>query len=261
VSAERAQAAETEQQVVRQAAARNARQSARRRALSLLEQRAARREDFPPVVRVILDEGWLEAMVQAHTEAGEHGRKWLAGEQVLNELLWSVQPKRDAAERRELLRRIPELLRDLRTCLGSVIDDQQLLARWLKELQTVHIAALRGQPGGDRSAAWPSTSARDAAAAIGGQVASANNADVLPIGCWLAVAREDGSIRRFKLAWRGDAGDPLLFVDRRGRKGFELPKPELEALLAQELATVIGTSDTPLVDRAMEAVRQSLSIH
>jgi hypothetical protein len=254
---QQAQAATAEQRVVRQAAARNARHSARRRALSLVEQRAPPDDELPPVVRTVLHEGWLEAMIQAHAEAGEQGRRWRAGERVLDDLLWSVAPKRSAAERRELLRRIPELLRDLRTCLGTVIDNPQLLARWLKELQTVHIGALRGQP--QVPAGQGATGSRSSAAAAAG--AGANDADALPIGCWLGVAREDGSIQRFKLAWRGDAGDPLLFVDRRGRRAFELPRPELEALLAQELATVIGTGSPPLVDRAMEAVRQSLSLH
>jgi hypothetical protein len=260
LSARQTQAAGSEQRVVQQAAARNARQSARRQALGLVEHRAPRREDLPPVVRTILDDGWIEAMVQAHADGGEQNRRWRIGERVLDDLLWSVAPKRDASERRELLRRIPELLRDLRHCLGTVIDDQQLLARWLKELQTVHIAALRGQPDGDGRRQGSAESGRDAIAARDLEPAT-NDADALPIGCWLGVARDDGSIHRFKLAWRGDAGDPLLFVDHRGRKGLELPRPELDALLSQELATVIGTGDTPLVDRAMEAVRQSLAIH
>jgi hypothetical protein len=53
----------------------------------------------------------------------------------------------------------------------------------------------------------------------------------------------------------------MLFVARGGRKAFESPAAELEARLEQGLATVIGTGEPPLVDRAMEAVRHSLSIH
>jgi hypothetical protein len=36
---------------------------------------------------------------------------------------------------------------------------------------------------------------------------------------------------------------------------------ELETLFEQELAEVIGDGNIPLVDRAMEAVRQSLTLH
>jgi hypothetical protein len=66
----------------------------------------------------------------------------------------------------------------------------------------------------------------------------------------------------YKLLWRGiDQAGPMLFVARGGRKAFEPPAAELEARLEQGLATVIGTGEPPLLDRAMEAVRHSLSIH
>jgi hypothetical protein len=249
--------AAAEQRIVRQAAARNIRQAARRQAQALLDARADDIVATPPIVRTILTEGWLEAMMQAHAAGGEQDRQWRLGERVLSDLLWSVSPKTDAAARRELLRRIPELLRDLRSCLTAAIPDQQLLARWLKELQTVHIAALRGQ-----AEAEPAPGARaPLRAAIPGAQLDDGDADALPIGCWLGLTRDDGSLHRVKLAWRGDAGDPLVFVDRLGQKGFELPRPELEALLAQDLAVVIGTGDLPVVDRAIEAVRQSLRVH
>lgn len=259
LAGQRVRVASAEERVVRQAVARSSRQNARRQALACIAARVPAPERLPPVVRTVLDDGWVEAMVHAYADGGEQGRAWRSGERVLDDLLWSVEPKRDAAERRELLRRIPELLRDLRACLGTVIADQQLLARWLKELQTVHIAALRGQPDGGLAAG----AQRPPRLGVGEDTDTlpTGDADALPIGCWLGVARDDGSIQRFKLAWRGEAGDPVLFVDRLGRKGFELPKPELEALLAQDLATVIGTGDRPLVDRAMEAIRQSLSVH
>jgi hypothetical protein len=40
-----------------------------------------------------------------------------------------------------------------------------------------------------------------------------------------------------------------------------MTRHDLETLFEQELAEVIGDGNTPLVDRAMEAVRQSLTVH
>lgn len=257
VSRQQVRAASAQERVVRQAVARSARQTARREARSRIAARVPEPDRLPPVVRTILQEGWVEAMVQAYADGGEQGRAWRSGERMLDDLLWSVMPKPDPGERRELLRRIPELLRDLRGCLGTVIADQQLLARWLKELQTVHIAALRGRQDAGITASAPSVS--QAAGGSDAKSTGSGDAEALPVGCWLGVAREDGRIQRFKLAWRGETGDPVLFVDRLGRKGFELPQPELEAMLRQDLATVIGTGERPLVDRAMEAVREMLS--
>jgi hypothetical protein len=85
--------------------------------------------------------------------------------------------------------------------------------------------------------------------------------NALPVGSWLAIMRDDDQWFRAKLAWRSDDGDEMLFVDRLGRKGFEMTRHDLETLFEQELAEVIGDGNTPLVDRAMEAVRQSLTVH
>jgi hypothetical protein len=245
-----------ERRFVQQAQVRSHRMGAHRRVRALLQTRTPDPQALPPVVRTLLDEGWTPAMVQAYTDGGERSEHWRLGERVLVELLWSVAPKRDPAERRELLRCIPELLRDLRACLATVITDQQRLARWLKELQTVHIGALRG-----RVDAAPGRPQRQSAAAAPAAATHAGDVDALPLGSWLGLSGDDGSVERFKLVWRGDQGASLLFVDRLGAKAFELSRTELQALLAQDLACVIGGSGLPLVDRAMDAVRHSLSIH
>jgi hypothetical protein len=84
--------------------------------------------------------------------------------------------------------------------------------------------------------------------------------DELRVGTWLAIRRDDDHWMRIKLAWRSEDGEELVFVDRFGRRGFELTRPDLAALFQQDLAEVIGDGRTPIVDRAIDAVRQSLSL-
>jgi hypothetical protein len=264
VATERRRAEATERRVVHEAESRNARHDARRRAQTLLDAELQACSGAPAVVHSILEQGWLEAMAEAYRRSSGQGPAWRNGERVLRDLLWSVGPKHNADERRELLRRIPELLRDLRDHLSLAGTDQQLLTHWFKELRAIHIRALRGETATGASgrrktsahAATPTTH-RDAELELPAYIANG-----LPIGCWLGILGDEGDMQRFKLAWSsgGDAGS-LLFVDRSGRKAFELAGPELDALLEQGLATVIGTGEVPLVDRAMDAVRQSLSIH
>ncbi len=262
--AERDRAAAVEHRTLRDAEARSLRTDALRQARSMIDAQRKTHGGLPAVVDTILERGWTDAMVRAYAESGRKGRDWLDGERILRDLLWSVAPKRDPEERRELLRRIPELLRDLGEQLSAAVVDQQLIARWLKELRSVHIRALRGEAPSTLSASAGSAGARAEVPSDdrGPRLALAGESAHLPPGCWLDIVSDDGSTQRFKLAWRGvdDAG-PMLFVDRGGRKAFELPAAELDALLKEGLATVIGTGEEPLVDRAMVAVRQSLSIH
>jgi len=255
VSDQQRQARLAELRTVRSIGARSERHAARRMVMRLIDERLKARAEIPVVVAAIIYDGWVEVLLDAYAREGENGDAWRHALRVLDRLIWSIQPKRDPAERRELLRRIPELLRDLRTALSVVVSDPQMVGRWLKELQVVHIAVLRGPVGKADSSLGSvpvkQTPADDAMIDV----------NALPVGSWLAIMRDDDQWFRAKLAWRSDDGDEMLFVDRLGRKGFEMTRQDLETLFEQELAEVIGDGNTPLVDRAMEAVRQSLTLH
>jgi hypothetical protein len=260
VSAQQRQARLAELRTVRSIGARSERHAARRKVMRLIDERLKAQGEIPVVVAAIIYDGWVEVMLDAYTREGENGHAWRHALRVLDRLTWSIQPKRDPTERRELLRRIPELLRDLRTALSGVVSDPRMVGRWLKELQVVHIAVLRG-PVGDVN----SRVANSGVTGVLGMPTPAEGAifdlNALPVGSWLAIMRDDDQWFRAKLAWRSDDGDEMLFVDRLGRKGFEMTRHDLETLFEQELAEVIGDGNTPLVDRAMEAVRQSLTVH
>lgn len=239
--------------------------AARRHVMQIIDQRLPPRAVIPVAVASIIYDGWVEVMLQAHSRDGERGPGWQHALGVLDQLIWSIRPKQDPAERRELLRQIPQLLRDLRTGLSEVLPDQQLLEPWLKELQGVYIAALRGPAPETVSetlpaTAPPETSEQDASR-LGGAPTSAMDPGALPVGTWIDIMRTDDIRLRVKLAWRSDDGHDLLFVDRLGRKAFELSRRNLYTLFEQDLAAVISDGSIGIVDRAMHAVRESLSVH
>jgi len=228
--------------------------------MDVIHERLRGREDIPVAVASIVYEGWADVMLKAFEQQGENSHAWRQTLRLLDRLLWSVEAKPDPAARRELLRRIPELLRRLRGHLGEVISDQRLIARWLKELQTLHIAVLRGPAAPSAGVSALDRAAGDAAESID-PASRRFDVDALPLGTWIAIARDDASWFRAKLAWRSSDGDTLMLVDRLGRKGFEMSRGDLSTLLEQELAEVIGDGSQPLVDRAMAAMRHTLGWH
>ena len=66
----------------------------------------------------------------------------------------------------------------------------------------------------------------------------------------------NGDLVRVKLAWRSPQSGINLFVDRRGRKALELDGKGIMTL--QQQGTLIVLGEAPIVDRAMEAVVQTL---
>lgn len=250
--------ARTEARTVAGAGQRAQHQRAARRVLTVIDERLRGRTPLPMVVGAIIYEGWAEVLRKRYAEQGEGHPAWREALAVLDLLLWSVEPKPASADRRELLRRIPELLRSLREGLATVSGDQRQLARWLRELQALHIAALRGPLPDPGAAAWPEDEPLVPPAPDEGPGA---DVDALPLGTWLALLRDDGTWLRGKLAWRSHDGEDLLLVDRQGHGVVELARTDLALMLGHDLAQVIGDGRTPLVDRALEAVRRSLALY
>ena len=179
---------------------------------SLVDEYLARYPLVPPVVESILREGWQPAMLAAYRTSGTDSSAWRRGLELADRLLWSVQPKLDAEERRQLLRRIPEILRGLRSQLAGAGSDQRQLARWFRDLQTLHLGVLQGEAVGPP----PATP---------GSIADAT-ASALAIGSWVELQRDDGGKARLKVAWVNPEGTRYVFVDRRGRRGPELGRGE-----------------------------------
>ena len=212
---------------------------------NLVEEVLARYPLVPPVVESILRDGWEPAMLVTLRSSGTDSSAWRRGLELADRLLWSVQPKLDAEDRRQLLRRIPEILRGLRSQLAGGGSDQRQLARWFRDLQTLHLGALQGE------ALAPSPAI---SGLTGDPMASA-----LPIGSWVELPRKDGGKVRLKVAWVSPEGARYVFVDRRGWRGPELGRGELRALLEQGLARVLGDGQEPIADRALRSVLARLA--
>lgn len=204
----------------------------------------------PPVVDAIVREGLQQVLRACYRTDGPDSDSWRAALGLVDRLLWSVQPKKGAEERRELLHTIPELLRTLRGRLSVTACDQRQIGRWFRDLQTEHLGVLQGASGGAEA---PVPGAREDAAPS--QVPALD----LAIGSWLELAQIDGHRKRVKLAWRSRDGEVFLFVDRHGARGPQLTRQELAGRLAQGLATVLDDGREPLADRALRSVLSSLA--
>ena len=67
----------------------------------------------PPAVREMLFETWVHALADAQCETGEGGPAWQALVRTMENLLWSVEPKPLADDRKRLVAMLPGMLREL----------------------------------------------------------------------------------------------------------------------------------------------------
>lgn len=218
----------------------------------------------PEPVAALIQDGWRQVLLAAYERGGEGGDEWRDALTTLERLLWSVQPKVEQDDRRELLRSIPGLLRTLRESLARLSYDPRRLSRSFKELQALHMVALRGTQD-DRTSRAGSTPWLRSVPDVVQQpvpaplVASAGLPGGLVAGGWIELHRAGSAPRRMRLAGQSSAG-VLLLVDRGGRQVLELAAEELADMIAEGSALVLGApEETPLVDRALAAVARSLS--
>jgi len=235
---------------------------ARRRVAEVLNHFRTEEPDMPMAVVNILREGWHDVMLLAYLREGEQSLAWKNAYEAVEELIWSVQPKAETAERQRLLKAIPDLLKKLRDGLNNISFDQHRAGQLFKELQARHIAALRGEePAGD--------AANEVEVIADGVVLAAETtaeviedeyfalAKAMEIGQWIEWQRDDAWVRG-KLSWRSEVTSNCIFVNRKGMKVEEMSINDLAILFRAEQARILEDVNKPLMDRALNAMLDAL---
>ncbi|MCU7915688.1 MAG: DUF1631 domain-containing protein [Candidatus Thiodiazotropha sp. (ex Gloverina cf. vestifex)] len=250
--------------------------SAKQTVISELNKRLDSQQVLPEAVMSLLEDGWKDVLLLNYLRQGADSKEWRESLEIVDRLLWSVQPKSDYAERQQLLRGIPELLRNLRERLNSISFDQHKMARLFKELQNCHIGCLRGGDPNLMGGAGTNPSVSHEVHFPDSQIVSGYNtmrqvaddaadehdelslqAGDLEIGTWLEM--QDGSVKnRVKLSWKSKVTDTYIFVNRKGMKAMELTTADLAKRFRDETAKLVEISDTPIIDRALDAMLTAL---
>lgn len=216
----------------------------------------------PDAVLGMLNEGWSDVLLLAYLREGEQSENWKNACKVVEELLWSVQPKAAQPERQALLKAIPDLLKRVRQGLVNISFDQHRSALLFKELQACHIAALRGarvEPtSGEAPTEAPAVGIVEAVTESTVDDEYARQAAELRVGQWMEWQLDESHWQRGKLSWRSEVSDSFIFVSRKGVKLAELKKAEIAAWLRESRARVLADVDKPLMDRALDAMVQAL---
>ena len=88
---------------------------------------------------------WLRVMQAAWTDGGSEGPHWKSSATTIDELLWSVQPKLIAEDRKQLLALIPSLIKRLNVGLDSLGVSAEERKPFLDACFDLQTAALRGR--------------------------------------------------------------------------------------------------------------------
>ena len=213
---------------------------------------------LPDVVKELLKSGWKDVLTQAYMRLGEESEKWRKLVGLMDTLVWSVQPKTESADRQDLMKTIPELLKSLRTELIDISYDQHKLGVVLKQLQLSHIHALKGknltsnEPVGDLI----SLSSMGQSEEIRPSDEFLQQVEALQKEDWIKWQVASGRTVQGKLIWNSADTGTMVFVSRKGNKLAELMQKELAELLRCQKVTLVPNFNQPLYDRALQSMAE-----
>ena len=126
------------------------------------------RTDVPPAISRFLRDHWQRVLRQIWLESGADSSDWQENKAVVDQLLWSVQPKVDIEERKRLARELPQMLKTIAAGMQRVSVPEAARAEFLDACFALQTAAMRGAPRQDAETATSVTpaTARHAAGAV-----------------------------------------------------------------------------------------------
>lgn len=97
----------------------------------------------PGPVREFLDDTWQKVLQLVWTESGPESSQWQAHKDVIHDLLWTFQPKAVAEDRKALAKRLPEILKLLKSGMDRVGMPAEAQAAFLDVSFALQTQALR----------------------------------------------------------------------------------------------------------------------
>ncbi len=217
-----------------------------------------------PFLAPFLATQWREVMARAWLEAPSGTAPWERNLKVMDQLVWSTQPKTGAQERRQLVAALPDLVRDLNAGLDAIDWTGEARATFTRRLIATHMLAIRmTQP----ATADPVSSAAEErvgkeamqaldqrrASQVAGQLDDFDAmAHAFVRGTWFDFALDKTTQHRCRLSWVSPLRTRLLFTNREGYDAFVRSEREVAALLRQGQLSVI--EQAPIVARALDRI-------
>ena len=236
---------------------------------------------IPNFLATFLRVQWQGTLEHVYLQHGEESEAWGQVVATLEDLVWSVQPKKTNEDRKHLVALLPSLLKRMSAGMHNVPwppDDRE---RFMSNLVEAHAAAVKpslaAAPLPTAAVAEQAKVEAEQAKAIG-DVAAAAKAEELAVamspaepappepepevvdeqfleiaqslerGMWIEFEADDGQLAFAKLAWISPLRGTYLFTNRQGQKALSMTAEDLALRFRDDRARLVEAE--PLIDRA-----------
>jgi len=251
-----------------------------------VQRRLALRASVPLAVRNMLQQHWVRALAAVYASEGEGTAPWDRLCRVMDELLWSVEPKVTPEDRKRLIATLPTILRDLHEGMDRAKVSEEESGAFLGVLVDCHAlavkAGMRGLATVPEIAPLPESDTPQDDPRIEREVVPAGDLQVEEIrlrgargamvrnvftrtgvwtnlqrGTWVEFSSENAAPTRARLTWISPNKGVYLFTNPASVSVALSVSPE--ALAEQlRLGEARMLNDAPLVDRAVDSMMAAL---
>ena len=221
-------------------------------------------EAVAPFLLPFLTNQWREVMARAWMDESTRAQNYVQATKTMEQLIWSIQPKVSADERRELVAILPDMVRNLNVGLDTIEWNGKPRATFTRRLITTHTLAIRltqSMPLDTGSAALESREGQVAMQQLderraARQFSQLDNFDAqaqsFKRGMWFDVSIEQGTHIRCRLSWVSPMRTRLLFTNRDGFDAFVRSEREISAMLRLGRMRVLDSE--AIVGRALDKI-------
>lgn len=218
---------------------------------------------LPDVVVNLLRDAWSNVLFLIYLREGDESEEWQLSTATIDELLWSVDISRQV-ERKELLQRVPAILKSIREGLAKISFNHFDMNAMFSELEAVHLKRLKGQESFAEAAALKPvvpptdvTKTSTADQALNDLCAELDEkiyqqVDALTTGTWVEFHPTNNNTFRCRLAAVIKHTGKHIFVNRSGKKVAEQSRDGLASDIQNGIVSLLD--DGLLFDRALESV-------
>jgi hypothetical protein len=231
-----------------------------------------------PLLLPFLTMQWREVLARAWLKVQAQPDLWNGALTTMDQLIWSTQPQavvtverrqRDpgptltppAGERRQLMRVLPELIRNMGAGLDSIRWSGPAREEFMRALMELHMQAVRTAPPTPEELERRAREAQaglEALQALDERRAQAlaepgdefeRQAHELRRGMWFDYLNERSQLHRCRLSWISPKRTRLLFTNREGFDAFVRSEREVAELLRE--SRLMEIDQAPIVGRAL----------
>lgn len=94
-------------------------------------------------LRQFLLEYWRQLLIITHVEEGEGSEIWDDQLRTVDELVWSIQDKASAQERKALTEKLPQLLKKVKGGMRTLEMDPKVCSKFMSMLASVHVVSVK----------------------------------------------------------------------------------------------------------------------